>query len=196
MVQGAEIAHTTCAKTRLAVELTACTIERRRVRACSPFGVADLVGARITISALDVGAQLRIYANPRFANARKHSKGARGAVVRVRRGALPIEGIAPILGARVTIVALEVHAEVTNGVLARPRLAFDRASGSTLCWEIRATTVAGVAGIGGAGIAVVAIDCAVVANRFQQLLWRSHDVRTSGDEGNVECERTSYVWGP
>jgi hypothetical protein len=98
------------ASARVSVDLTVGAVDLVGIRARGVRPVADIVGAVVVVAAIDVAAELRIFADPRPTHTGKAVEVALGTLWPVLVRARAVCPVAGVFGAVVVVVAIDALA--------------------------------------------------------------------------------------
>jgi hypothetical protein len=123
--------------------------------------IADVLGALISVVAIDAGTQHRVLANASSTNPRKTTEVTCGAVHHVGVATLTVHWIAHVLSALISVVAID--ASTQHRVFARADSAHARKTAEvarhSIGYEgIVTLAIRRVAGVGGALVLIIAVD--------------------------------------
>jgi hypothetical protein len=123
--------------------------------------IARVLGALISVDAIDSGAQHRVFANASSTKPRETSEVTCGAVHHVGVATLTIHWIARVLGALISVVAIDAgtqHRVFTNASSTNPWKTSEIAGRPIGDVRMRTLAVRRVAGVGGALVLIIAVD--------------------------------------
>jgi hypothetical protein len=154
-------ARTSVTNARKTPEVTSRAVHRVGVATLTVHWIAHVLGALISVVAIDSGAQHRVFASPSGAHTRKTTEVTCGAVHHVGVATLTVHWIAHVLGALISVVAIDSgaqHRVFANASSTNARKTPEVAGHPSGHVRVVTLPVCRIAGVRGALVLIIAID--------------------------------------